>query len=189
MTNLTETAKTKGRLAWVAHVPTWGSFIVVLIGGAIGLFEYFEYKSEQRILRSMDFVKELQSEQIVDDLVSLDKAIMKSWPKMRLQLIGVEDDKAQEIFSQSMAAFVVDAGIEGSALRTAVLMDSFAVCMDRGLCDCETGIAFFGATVAHTWPMIGPYVDAVSQRGREVGFGRSFEKLSQSLNSGADPCV
>jgi len=55
-----------------------GSFIVVLIGGAIGLFEYFEYKSEQRILRSMDFVKELQSEQIVDDLVSLDKAIMKS---------------------------------------------------------------------------------------------------------------
>ncbi|MEL7127403.1 MAG: hypothetical protein AAGK30_14285 [Pseudomonadota bacterium] len=84
-----------------------GSFIVVLIGGAIGLFEYFEYKSEQRILRSMDFVKELQSEQIVDDLVSLDKAIMKSWPKMRLQLIGVEDDKAQEFFSQSMAAFGV----------------------------------------------------------------------------------
>lgn len=169
-------------------IPEWGTFGVVLIGGVIGLIEYFDYKAERRVLRSMEFVKELQSEQIVNDLVSLDKAIMSDWPRIRLELIGVDDEKAQEFFTERMASFVVENNVEPAAMRTALLLDSFAVCMGLELCDCETGIAFFGATIAHSWPMIGPFVQDVSGRGRQDGFGASFEKLGLALNKGEEPC-
>lgn len=173
----------------ISKIPEWGTFLVVLVVGFIAIIEYFEFKSENRILRSMEFAQALQTDRIVDDLVNLDKTVTAAWPKMRLKLALIEKDGAQDFYSREMVSIVKRAELQTSAIRTAVLLDSFAVCMERKLCDCETGLAFFGSTIAHAWPMIGPYVQEVSNRGREDGFGNSLERLSHALNKGKEPCA
>jgi hypothetical protein len=183
---------------------TTGEAIVAAMtfcGLFLGAHEYFEAKKDRTVLRSMGFGEALRTSEAIADLMLLDKTFVRNSPGIFARMGQIIDPTEANVFYEDQMVTMIRAPgaapagttqvalanvspVESAAVRMTLLLDSFAICVEKGLCDCETGVDFFGSTLLSTWPVVGPYVKAEMRNEAAPEFGTAFERMSKDIRRG-----
>ncbi|PCK77680.1 hypothetical protein [Rhizobium sophoriradicis] len=169
-----------------------------LIGGVWGIYQYFERLQEQRVAMTLDYVRRLNSEQLLASQTQLSAA----WYGVRdkLRLVRETPVAFREIYVARQRQLVMSVMAGSSAAssgegRTSLvsaldLLEGFfselRICVDSNICDPKTARTYFGSYAKRLYCLHEPFI-RYKDKTFSDGYGAALRSFSLSGSAVCTP--
>jgi hypothetical protein len=143
----------------------------VVVGAVFVSMQYAQTQDDQRVTRTIDFYKLLNSNPMLDQSISADRAIASAIRRVREtvlnriprgQTVNVDDPRIASIFR---LAILNDANVMTALSANASFLRSVKICVESGACDQKVAIGLFGPSSATQLDNIRPIRTEVWESG------------------------
>lgn len=145
----------------VSIVQSSVTIVAILVGGVFGLVQYMDYKSSEKVNRSLTQLTKYSA----DGMVKSRESINEAWSDNLENLIELfKKNKSDEAYSKFVIDVVSNNNLDNDVDKILRFYEESAVCVNSNLCDEETIRSFFQTDAKPFFNTFYPYI--CSQRKR-----------------------